>query len=268
MGMTIPQRIAKVRAAEVAGWLLPDTSEILHTFDDGWTIRAPLTAGDHGREGYAMHNCCGRYVYGDLDPATPFSMADRDELSETLQRARLISLRDSHNLPHASMWLLDEHIYFALGPSDDPVKEHCEKRLVQWAKETGRSWWGKHTGDGISLADLVRTRTPEEGPQCPPHLAMITHAARVNPEAPRVRMERTLDQCIEHCAVLAVQYPDVLERLEDIQMRAAAIWQIMDNVEDDLVHELERSVDRTVDDMIALDDELFERTRAQERQSA
>jgi hypothetical protein len=74
---------------QYAETLHPDTSEIVHTFPNGWTIRKPLTWGDVGREGCLMRHCLAGM--GEDDEDTPL---DAD--------STLHSLRDPNNLPHVT----------------------------------------------------------------------------------------------------------------------------------------------------------------------
>jgi hypothetical protein len=71
-----------------------DLGEVLHKFDDGWTVRRLQNAAEHHDEGHEMGHCIGGQGYS----------------SETENGNRIYaSLRDHKNLPHASIQLDPDH---------------------------------------------------------------------------------------------------------------------------------------------------------------
>ena len=95
----------------------PDTSQVVHTFDDGWTIRRPQTNADHWRESILMSNCVDDRCEMSDDPNDPHLIPD----------STYHSLRDPDNIPHAS-WDL-ESPEPALGRHNSPVKEEYRPYL-------------------------------------------------------------------------------------------------------------------------------------------
>jgi ubiquinone/menaquinone biosynthesis C-methylase UbiE len=57
----------KTKLLERAAQLPEDSSEIIHQFDNGWTIRELKTVGDHYREGQLMGNCVSNNVADHID---------------------------------------------------------------------------------------------------------------------------------------------------------------------------------------------------------
>lgn len=70
--------------------------EVLHRFDDGWTIRRLQNAAEHKDEGDMMGHCVG-------DPGMGYS-------KQTEEGSRIFaSLRDPKNIPHATLDLTPDH---------------------------------------------------------------------------------------------------------------------------------------------------------------
>lgn len=77
----------------IAGQIGGDKSKIVHKYDDGWSIRALQTAGDHFYEGTLMRNCIKARGSGrPHDQAYP---------------SGIHSLRDPDNIPHVSFTVHD-----------------------------------------------------------------------------------------------------------------------------------------------------------------
>lgn len=94
-----------------------DTSDIVHTFDDGWTIRKLNTIGDAHREGTLMSNCMtpeGEWpppycdVAARMDPNfsierhRDFPWEDHFDKEIRKDDKAIYSLRNPENLPHAT----------------------------------------------------------------------------------------------------------------------------------------------------------------------
>lgn len=97
-----------------AAQLPEDTSEIIYTFADGWTIRQPRTWNDIAREGSLMSNCL-------LPPLEDWAGVDRskwfsseyiheiwdeyrgENLNSGIPYSTVFSLRDPNNIPHATL---------------------------------------------------------------------------------------------------------------------------------------------------------------------
>jgi hypothetical protein len=134
----------------------PDASKVVHTFDDGWTIRQLQTGLDQHREGCLMHHCWRSTENGQElwphwllnDPAGHQEKFDRarKRLDHPLDRGagekRLYSLRDPDNLPHASFFhdVPTRSMGFdrpavtsaVFGQHDDPPKPKHLERIRQW----------------------------------------------------------------------------------------------------------------------------------------
>jgi hypothetical protein len=97
----------------------PDTSEVVHKFPDGWSIRRPRTNADHWRESDLMSNCVGDRCETSDDPNDPNLEPD----------SSYHSLRDPDNIPHVS-WDL-ESPEPALGRHNSEIKERYRPYLEQ-----------------------------------------------------------------------------------------------------------------------------------------
>lgn len=93
-----PERTAAQTRRELNQWAQeheneygPDTSKTVHSFDDGWTVRAPQSVADYYREGTLMGNC----VNDDIDyQKEPNEQAWANDVYH--------SLRDPDNIPHVT----------------------------------------------------------------------------------------------------------------------------------------------------------------------
>ena len=170
-GETATQRLR--RAQELEAQYGPDTSSVVHQFPDGWTMRQLKTYADAQREGYLMGNCFAHdstetphniwyeeQAPTPTDPNCPACGSDdadflnNDEMrcdgcgerykptvlsAEPGDYARhklpqfLYSLRDQHNLPHASVDPSAEFGSSALGRHNADVNPEHMQRLQQWA---------------------------------------------------------------------------------------------------------------------------------------
>lgn len=100
----------------------PDTSEIMHTFPDGFTIRQPASLADEFREGMLMNNCVG-------DNAALHSPQEWREQTWP----QFESLRDPHNIPKATWTLYGGDM--ALGHGNDPVHPKYHPYLDEYGVE-------------------------------------------------------------------------------------------------------------------------------------
>ena len=112
-GMTRSQRLRQVEDFKQRGWIpAHDTSEVVHDFGDGWTVRRIKTFGDKHREGMLNHNCWAMTAWdreqfedAGLDPD-----ADHHEhwhlplYGEDPRPSDHYSLRDPDNFPRASFY--------------------------------------------------------------------------------------------------------------------------------------------------------------------
>lgn len=135
----------------------PDLSEPVHTFADGWTVKALTTFGDMHREGQLMSNCFSpvdgydqskQFAHDEWQdyPGTEHSEYDEERLSDDLPEydidkaklqepigSNLYSLRDPDNVPHASIDPHEGSWYgSALGKHNSPPKPEHLQRLVDW----------------------------------------------------------------------------------------------------------------------------------------
>ena len=114
----------KERASQLPG----DTSEIVHQFDDGWTIRKGNKAQDAHREGQLMNNCIGNvYDSNDYRCMTP------EEIEKNEDFYPFHSLRDPDNFPHVSI-----RDGLAEGKHGSEIKNEYKKYLDQFFTYNGR----------------------------------------------------------------------------------------------------------------------------------
>lgn len=127
---------ALMRAQEIEQDIGPDTARIVHTFEDGWTIRQLLTYGDLQREGELMQNCLAAWgLTSEADHPLwhqhPGERGDPDYFSTPLPGGDyLYSLRDPDNLPHVSM---DND--GMRGRANRSVKPEYLTRIREWAPQ-------------------------------------------------------------------------------------------------------------------------------------
>jgi hypothetical protein len=122
----------------------PDRSHLVHTLDDGWSIRRPRRTADQRREGALMRNCL-------VDTPRPDN--------------HVWSLRDPENLPHVTftVWRIaptDRHAH-ALSRTA-LLKEHMllSPRLL-FAVDTGRQLKPTHRQRLLTFAaDVDARRVP------------------------------------------------------------------------------------------------------------
>lgn len=127
----------KTKLLERAAQLPEDTSEIVHTFDDGWTVRKLNTAGDMHREGELMGNCLScnslegpyRSWYWNL-PNGPNEDPEfwKEEFKNPNPAGLFYSLRDPDNLPHVTIGGMYDNIDI-LGKHNSEVKDRYKKYL-------------------------------------------------------------------------------------------------------------------------------------------
>lgn len=152
MGLTKTKHLERIAEGETNEWISLDASEIVHTFDDGWTIRRLSRSGDLRREGWIMYSCLAKYCGDVLDDdcpgrvkifkgsnETPFdwSAREHDEFGDMepwgMCLSNLYSLRDGDNIPHATWWTrLGSYSHNLLGSHNEPVKDAYAKRVGQW----------------------------------------------------------------------------------------------------------------------------------------
>jgi hypothetical protein len=153
MTVSRAERLRTAAAAEQDGKIRSDTSEIVHSFDDGWTVNRLATCGDVRREGFLMNSCVPKYVgdvlisrakparyqpgeRGDEDTVEPvgFDLLRTTDLSGANYGQRLHSLRDPMNLPHLTFWASKAGAWDIFGHKNAKPKVKYLKRLGQWAE--------------------------------------------------------------------------------------------------------------------------------------
>lgn len=92
--------------------LLPttgDNSEVVHDFNDGWTIRRLHTFGDLDYEGALMNNSVRFYSKDkDFTQLYPTLKSNDGHMMGASGEGRIYSLRDPHNIPHVSFLEIDD----------------------------------------------------------------------------------------------------------------------------------------------------------------
>lgn len=144
---------------------MSDSSEIIHSFEDGWTIRKLLTYADAVREGKLMNSCLcpkddqehatdawkmhpqARWFIWERGTKNKTEVTDKDEyvgdvnafpvlgelnkLDLTLEYPTwTISLRDPENVPHATSNHTGE-----LGRNNSDLKPEYQQRLDEYWKQ-------------------------------------------------------------------------------------------------------------------------------------
>lgn len=258
MAQTKTARRREMAQAQEQGKLAHDRSIVVHTFEDGWTIRRLSTCSDVRREGVLMRSCLPKYV-GDeqvsdkplryepsvhrdekaIVDATGAPAAWREQIKADLDLDHcglsLYSLRDETNLPHATFWSRPGHHtvgvfgyrngYKAGGKQID-VKPHYLARVREWA----------HMVDAPVLTDEQRLRLRAQ--RSPAGIMMYDRFERnlerycgpnwrSHPNAPKhLRLfEDVMLPAFEH--MLEVQL-DTLVSMRDIASEAAKIQSMID----------------------------------------
>jgi hypothetical protein len=141
-------------AQQLEGKFGPDTSETLHEFPDGWSVRRLNDYGDLNREGELMSNCWARSFWADPANMQKYKYAWRGYpehhapqggvLPEQTDysvpvRDRYYSLRDPDNLPHLSfnVWAGTTRPYSVHGVHNSDPKPEQMEYLKQWQQQQG-----------------------------------------------------------------------------------------------------------------------------------
>jgi hypothetical protein len=211
-------------------------------------------------------------VYEDAADSEPFSMADREELSETQQRLQLVSLRDQDNLPHATAWMMPgQYVYSCLGRgtgragvgSQPELQGQKLQRVLDWCERDQLAWRGKSIGAG---ALVIRAAEQAEGGPlviCEADGQDLTpapgHARRPDPHAD---MQRRIGGLIAQLVAIehGEQGTGAAGELQQLIAQADALFTQFD------VHGLSDELDRNVrvleDAALALCERLYERDQA------
>jgi hypothetical protein len=150
MGLTHSQRTRLMEQDLQGGEIAPDRSEVVHSFDDGWTINHLATAGDVRREGLLMRSCLAKYAGDELgeergsitrceraddDPMRRMAPEDMDilDLGGIHVGCQLMSLRDPMNLPHLTFWHRPGmYACSVLGSHNGKPRASYAARVDQW----------------------------------------------------------------------------------------------------------------------------------------
>lgn len=125
--------MTKKKLLELGQTLPEDTSEIVHQFDDGWTIRKGTKVPDAYREGQLMGNCIGDIESSD-DPSGYRCMTPEEvEEKKELDFYPFYSLRDTDNIPHVSI-----RDGLAEGRHGSEIKNKYKKYLDQFFTYGGK----------------------------------------------------------------------------------------------------------------------------------
>jgi hypothetical protein len=136
------------------GAICADRSEIVHTFANGWTVRRLVTCGDLRREGQLMRSCLAQYALDEMDPSVPALVVKKSRLADddphgweerdALEKGHherfaayllssLYSLRDAHNLPHATWWTRPGmYSTEILGHKNHELKDSYRRMVDEW----------------------------------------------------------------------------------------------------------------------------------------
>jgi GNAT superfamily N-acetyltransferase len=137
MAVTRTQQLANASAHEAQ--FGADRSDIVHTLDDGWTVRKLRTLNDQDREGKLMSNCLDfdspDHSSRDWDDAPEGHATWRDWLEAnraTEMDDHKYSLRDPDNLPHVTFQYNPGYLYDPAGRHNSTVKPEYWDRIRQW----------------------------------------------------------------------------------------------------------------------------------------
>ncbi len=179
MGQTHTQRLRQVELAQSAGLLAADTAKIVHTFEDGWTIRQLMTFGDLRREGWIMRSCLAKYA-GDTpsvdhpgqvitksdradDELCSFDLRSADDFAErdldlSCALSNLYSLRDPNGLPHATWWSrISMYSCDLFGHKNaEKLKADYEAKVTEWMKQAGAHVMHKSLIESLNRSPLTR----------------------------------------------------------------------------------------------------------------
>lgn len=152
-----------------------DQSVIHHTFDDGWTIRAPYTEGDLWREGSLMNNCIGE---------------EGGDPQQEVYGQPYLSLRDPDNYPRVSWskgWDNGPLIEEILGHGNSWPKPQYWQKIYDFARTQGGfryaepvSYFGDNPDSNEYNKQIVDLLNPEHWEQT--HPSLIPGYGRPNPE--------------------------------------------------------------------------------------
>lgn len=109
-------------AGKETGKVYDNTGEIIHEWDDGWTVRTVTSPNDLDVEGPAMQHCVATY-----------------KGAVSSGRSRIFSLRDPNNMPHVTIELrgkTDEVVQIQGKQDKRPIKEYRE-RVAEWLQAMG-----------------------------------------------------------------------------------------------------------------------------------
>lgn len=153
MTISRAERLRTAERAQAEGTIREDTSEVVHTFADGWMIVRLTTCGDVRREGFLMSSCVPKYLgdaliekskparyqpceRGDEDPVKPVDhqLLVKTDLSGCNYQQSLHSLRDPMNLPHLTWWSSNRGAWDIFGHKNCKPKAKYLKRLGEWAE--------------------------------------------------------------------------------------------------------------------------------------
>jgi hypothetical protein len=123
-----------------------------------------------------MHLGYAALVDPDVPDERPYAMTDRLDLAPSQREQVMISLRDEHNLPHVTAWMVpDARVYTAscvLGRSVNK-DEVLDRRMRLWCESAGLAWCGGSCAGqelflGVRGALYVTERASDENPGIPP----------------------------------------------------------------------------------------------------
>ncbi len=124
------------------------TDEVVHQFDDGWTIRKPLREGDLAHAGCLMGNCMKNLTMESGYADTP------------INEPSIHTLNDPEGLPHV-MWNYTPGyaVEDTEGRHGAPVKDAYKPYLTEWGKQEGIN--GFYEIDGQPIYTKDERVTPE-----------------------------------------------------------------------------------------------------------
>jgi 2'-5' RNA ligase len=159
----------------------PDQSEILHQFDNGWSIRRPTVYGDIHREGVMMSNCwtprfwenpenMNRYrtsfgMYTDHhDPQDPHLVDQNPDWTKPLVGVRshpagYFSLRDPDNLPRVSFHYDYGYPSSMQGQHNSQPKPEYLDMIHDWSGQQNQPQPRVAAAEEFQNGDIVRAAT-------------------------------------------------------------------------------------------------------------
>lgn len=195
MAVTRAQRLKIMHVAEDGGVIAPDRSQIIHVFDDGWTIRRLELASDIWREGVLMRNCLRLHYRRATEAGAQDQLALRKVSSLICNPdiSYLHSLRDENNLPRLTIYVR-ERMWGAGSYRNGRICDEYVDRMNEWMSAIG---FEKMRYSPPPIPAAVRERATARARAFlgeDTDEAAVTHIARIIAEINIGQLQRDLEE--------------------------------------------------------------------------